>query len=92
MGGMTMEDGHFIDDPLVVVDAKPDFSGIGLKNKPENPLKVTIQVSKEDINNPDFNLYNFLNKKFKEAWFKKNKALDFEQTQQTVNPSRHPHR
>jgi len=26
-----MNDGHFIDDPLMVVNTKPDFSGIGLK-------------------------------------------------------------
>jgi hypothetical protein len=24
------DDGHYIDDPLVVVNAKPDFSGMGL--------------------------------------------------------------
>lgn len=41
---------------------------------------LTIQVSKEDVKSSDFNLYNFLNKKFKEAWFKNKKALDFEQT------------
>ena len=28
-----MEDGHFIDDPLVVVSIKPDFSGMGLSKK-----------------------------------------------------------
>ena len=49
----------------------------------ENPLKtcLTIQVSKEDVNSPDFNLYNFLNKKIKAEWFKNKKARDFEQTQ-----------
>ena len=47
----------------------------------ENPLKdcLTIQVSKEDVNSPDFNLSNYVNKKIKKAWFKK--ALEFEQTQ-----------
>lgn len=78
---MIMEEGHFIDDPMEVVSVKPDFSDIGMKNKPENPLKecLTIQVSEEDVNSPDFNLYNFLNKKFKEAWFKK--IQEFEQKQ-----------
>ena len=28
-----MEDGHFIDDPLDVVNAKPDFSGLGIEQK-----------------------------------------------------------
>lgn len=27
----NMEDGHFIDDPLYVVNAKPDFSGLGME-------------------------------------------------------------
>lgn len=46
----------------------------------ENPLKhcLTIQVSKEDVNSPDFDLSNYLNKKTKKAWFKK--ALEFERT------------
>ena len=29
----NMEDGHFIDDPLVVASIKPDFSGLGLSKK-----------------------------------------------------------
>jgi hypothetical protein len=29
-----MDDGHFIDDPLLVAGVKPDFSGMGLKKKP----------------------------------------------------------
>jgi len=47
----------------------------------ENPLKdcLTIQVSKEDVNSPDFDLSNHVNKKIKETWFKK--ALEFLQTQ-----------
>ena len=47
----------------------------------ENPLKdcLTIQVSDEDVNSPDFDLLNYMNKKIKETWFKK--ALEFEQTQ-----------
>ena len=36
-----MADGHFIDDPLVVVGVKPDFSGIGLNKKPETKSKPT---------------------------------------------------
>ena len=47
----------------------------------EKPPKdcLTIQVSKEDVKSPDFNLYNFLNKKIKKALFKK--SLEFELTQ-----------
>lgn len=47
----------------------------------ENPPKdcLTIQVSKEDVNSPDFNLSNYVNKRIKKALFKK--ALEFEQTQ-----------
>lgn len=47
----------------------------------ENPLKycMTIQVSEKDVNSPDFDLSTYMNKKIKEAWFKK--ALEFEQTQ-----------
>ena len=39
----------------------------------ENPLKdcLTIQVSEENVNSPDFDLLNYVNKKIKEAWFKK---------------------
>jgi hypothetical protein len=47
----------------------------------ENPLKdcLTIQVREEDVNSPDFDISNYMNKKIKEAFFKK--ALEFEQTQ-----------
>ena len=47
----------------------------------ENPLKdcLTIQVSEEDVNSPDFELSNYVNKKIKKTWFKK--ALEFEQAQ-----------
>ena len=47
----------------------------------KNPLKdcLTIQVSEEDVNSPDFDLSNHVNKKIKETWFKK--ALEYEQTQ-----------
>ena len=46
----------------------------------DNPLKtcLTIQVSEENVNSPDFDLANYVNKKLKKAWFKK--ALEFEQT------------
>lgn len=42
----------------------------------EKPPKdcLTIQVSEEDIKSPDFNLYNFLNKKFKKAWLEYNRT------------------
>ena len=45
------------------------------------PLKdcLTIQVSEEDVNSPDFDLSNYMKKKIKKAWFKK--ALEFEQEQ-----------
>lgn len=43
---MTMEDGHFIDDPLAVVGVKPDFSGIGLNQS--KPLTALCQ--KDSIN------------------------------------------
>ena len=29
-----MDDGHFIDDPLMVVGVKPDFTNLGLEKKP----------------------------------------------------------
>ena len=47
----------------------------------ENLLKdrMTIQVSEEDVNSPDFDLLNYVNKKIKKTWFKK--ALEYEQTQ-----------
>lgn len=47
----------------------------------ENPLKtcLTIQVNEEDVNSPDFDLVNYMNKKFKKAWLKK--SLEFELTQ-----------
>lgn len=36
---------------------------------------LTIQVSEEEVNSPDFDLANYVNKKLKEAWFKE--ALKF---------------
>lgn len=44
----------------------------------ENPLKdcLTLQVSEEEVNSPDFDLSNYVNKKIKKALFKK--ALEFE--------------
>lgn len=44
----------------------------------ENPLKncLTIQVSEEDVNSPNFDLSSYVNKKSKETWFRK--ALKFE--------------
>lgn len=32
-----MDDGHIIDDPLMVVGVKPDFTNLGLEKKPVNP-------------------------------------------------------
>lgn len=29
------DDGHYIDDPLMVVNAMPDFSGLGLQTRPD---------------------------------------------------------
>ncbi len=51
----------------------------------ENPLKdcLTIQVSEEDVNSPDFDLTNYVNKKIKDTWFKK--ALEYEQAQYHLN-------
>jgi len=52
----------------------------------KNPLKdcLTIQVSEEEVNSPDFDLVNYMNKKIKKAWFEK--ALEFEQTQRPYFP------
>ncbi len=43
----------------------------------KNPLKdcLTIQVSEEDVNSPDFDLVNYMNKKIKKAW------LEYDRTQ-----------
>ena len=42
----------------------------------EKQLKdcLTIQVSEEEVNSPDFDLVNFLNKKFKKAWLEYNRT------------------
>ena len=32
-----MEDGHFIDDPLMVVNVKPDFEGLGMEPEKQHP-------------------------------------------------------
>ena len=42
-----MEDGHFIDDPLYVVNAKPDFSGLGME--PKHKQKKGTMTNKESI-------------------------------------------
>ena len=42
-----MEDGHFIDDPLYVVNAKPDFSGLGME--PIHKQKKGTMTNKEAI-------------------------------------------
>ena len=33
------DDRHFIDDPLMVVNAKPDFSGLGIEPKHKQKKK-----------------------------------------------------
>lgn len=33
---MFDNDGHFIDDPLAIVNAKPDFEGIGYASTADN--------------------------------------------------------
>ena len=43
-----MEDGHFIDDPLVVVSIKPDFSGLGLSKKVGDKDIDKIQAAREE--------------------------------------------
>ena len=50
---MTDNDGHFIDDPLAIVNAKPDFEGIGESIPVERDCIViggTLYVLRE----PDF--------------------------------------
>ena len=44
----------------------------------ENPLKIclSIQVSKEDVNSPYFDLSNYMNKKIKKEWFKEALLFD----------------
>ena len=37
---VTSEDGHFIDDPLYIVNVKPDFSGMGIEPEPIKNKKV----------------------------------------------------
>ena len=52
-----------------------------IKKKMENQLKdcLTIQVSKEDVESPDFDLSNHIVKKFKKEWLKK--LQEFQLTQ-----------
>ena len=51
----------------------------------ENSLKdcLTIQVGEVDVNSPDFDLTNYVNKKIKDTWFKK--ALEYKQAQYHLN-------
>ena len=35
-----MDDGHIIDDPLMVVGVKPDFTNLGLEKKLENAIII----------------------------------------------------
>ena len=43
-----MDDGHFIDDPLLVVGVKPDFSDLGLKKKPNAEQYAPLYEEPED--------------------------------------------
>ena len=40
---------------------------------------LTIQVSKEEVNSPDFDLLNYMNKKIKKAWLKKSQEFELAQ-------------
>jgi hypothetical protein len=43
MGGNAMnDDGHFIDDPLMVVNTKPDFEGLGLPPQEIKEIKELL--------------------------------------------------
>ena len=53
-----MDDGHFIDDPLLVVGVKPDFSDLGLKKKPENAEQYAPPYKEPE----DVALYNIVRK------------------------------
>ena len=44
-----MDDGHFIDDPLLVVGVKPDFSDLGLKKKPNAEQYAPPYEEQKDI-------------------------------------------
>ena len=50
VGGISMiktEDGHFIDDPMDVVNAKPDFEGLGMTTSEEiERLSAELQETK----------------------------------------------
>jgi hypothetical protein len=49
MGGNAMnDDGHFIDDPLMIVNVKPDFSGMGIptEHHPGEPLTLQYFIGK----------------------------------------------
>jgi hypothetical protein len=46
------DDGHFIDDPLMVVNTKPDFSGLGIPTERHQCEPLTLQYLIGDI--PDW--------------------------------------
>ena len=52
MGGAMNDDGHFIDDPLMVVNTKPDFSGLGIPTEHHPGEPLTLQYLIGDI--PDW--------------------------------------
>ena len=53
MGGTDMnDDGHFIDDPLTIVNTKPDFSGLGIPTEHHPGEPLTLQYLIGDI--PDW--------------------------------------
>jgi len=43
------DDGHYIDDPLMVVNAKPDFSGLGMQPIHPNGMPITLAYLIGDI-------------------------------------------
>ena len=45
-----MEDGHFIDDPLMVVNVKPDFEGLGMEPEKQHPNKYEdVRLSEQEL-------------------------------------------
>jgi hypothetical protein len=46
---MMDNEGHWIDDPLDVVNAKPDFSGLGMEPKHKQKRKYDKQGSNRPL-------------------------------------------
>ena len=65
-------DGHYIDDPLMVVNAKPDFSGIGLEpNTTElRPKQKTVRPHPLEVaaaRHARFDILGWIIKRFEKA-------------------------